>query len=262
MNRSSCLLRALVCGLLLLGAVPSLHAAAADSAAGSIGDARVSAQSSLRRAFHLPAGPKRLSFNATLQDSVNSLPHRDNFSYKITDSAGSLLLTVLFKPTSQSVNPDEEDATWEVFFAIGSDPPVSTNTTVPEGQLMTYSIILTTKGITFRFGPVGESFIFSTKPRIPTAKSSLAAGDSNSGPGNSQSGLAYSNPRVAGPHGYDLSDRTLSIDFEWQTPDGNQPGANEFQFRGFSVLPSFVGGIRSPNEPDVRIPRKPVVSPS
>jgi len=262
-------LRSLICfGLVTLG---FLSAAAAESdSTNAIGDARVSTDTSLSRSFEFPAGPKLFSFNAALQDSVNSLPQRDDFSYTIKDGMGLLLLSVVFKPTSQSVNPDLDPATWEVFYAIGSNSLVSTKMTVAEKQLMTYSLILTSKGATFRFGPAGESYIFSSQPLIPSGTVKLASGDSKSGLGNgdSKSGLgnrAGSNSGTgnSGPGGYDLADRTLVVNFGWNTAEGARPGANQFQFSDFSNNPSFLGGaIRGVQEPGVRFPVKPEVSPN
>jgi hypothetical protein len=253
-------LRSLLCfGLFSLGSLSAVHAAA--DSVNAIGDARISKDTSLRRSFEFPAGPKLFSFDAALEDSVNSLPHRDEFSYTIKDGKGLLLLSVVFKPTSQSVNPDLDPATWEVFYAIGTNALVSSKMTVAEKQLMTYSLILTSKGATFRFGPAGESYTFSSQPLIPTGTVTLASGDSKSRLGNGGSnpdGLGSS-----GPRGYGLDDRSLVVDFVWQTPEGAMPGANQFKLSGFSTNPAFLGSvIRGVQEPGIRYPDRPVVSPN
>lgn len=186
----------------------------------------------MTKAFSVPAGSKFLSFDASLLDSVNGTPGRDSFGFKIVDGAGNLLLTVVLKPADQSDDPENNPASWLVFYAIGGGPLQPTEMNIPERMLTTFTVILTPKGVTFRFGPAGESFVF-TSPPAPL------------------------------PQGADLSDRTLKVVFEWIFPEGSDPGANFFQFANFSKIPHFPGGVgnRGPNEPFVTDPGKGVVSP-
>lgn len=216
--------------LLLVALATGLMTLATNAQAEGIGDGRNPTPKTLEKVFPVPSGPKFISFDGTLLDSVGVLPTRDSFSFKVFDGSGNLLLTVVFKPTKQSNKPEEEEASWDVFFAVGGGELQDSKTTIPESLLTTFTTILTPKGLTFRFGPSGEGFLFSTQPLTPK--------------------------------NFDLTSTTLKVVFFWIYPDDQKPGANSFVFENFRTNPEPDGlPIRGPREPKVLYPDKPPVSP-
>ena len=172
---------------------------------------------SQQQSFNVPSGPKSISFDAAPAADPNNGP----VEVSITDGNGKLLVNITLKPKKK--NPDQADGevVWDVFYSIGNGPQLATNSSLPAGQLTTFTAIFTNQGISFRFGPAGEGSTFSSDPVIPQGFN-----------------LAFTALKVTLPD-------TAGVEFSGFRTNGNSPSWSN----------------RQNLAPQADIPKKPVLSP-
>lgn len=149
------------------------------------------------------AGPKVLSFQSTVLDSTtgDGLTTRDTFGFVVRDGGGDALLTVELRPSSQSADPDNDTASYTVYYAFGGGALVSSSNNISEGGFYNFSLTTDASGLQFAFGTQSQNFTFD---------GALGA--------------------------YDVNDTTLSLEFTW-AQGGADFGDNELLFDNISIVP-------------------------
>lgn len=87
------------------------------------------AKVTMGHSFNEPAAHASASFNFVLIDSISDVSagdfrSRDSFGFSFMDGSSNLL-SVILAPSAQSPDPDNNEATWNLFYAVGNGPRVS-----------------------------------------------------------------------------------------------------------------------------------------